>query len=295
VDTQSRPEIALAASTLRPSFEQAAAAWRTLVQAEREQVERLPDRPRPEDFYAPVADRFRAAMRPGDDTALEHVLALAQPGETWLDIGAGGGRFAVPLARRAGRVLAVEPSAGMRRVLAEEAAKAGQANIEVFDERWPGPSDAGQADVAFIGHVGYDIEAMGEFLLQMQAQARRLCVAIMFLGAPTADFARLWPLVHGEQRVLLPALGEFMALLFAAGARPELAGFSLPPRSYRDAEALHAAARRPLWVREGSAQDEVLGRAVRQELAAVDGGVGLSAGQRYVGVVTWKPRAGLPS
>jgi hypothetical protein len=31
-----------------------------MVRADREQVEALPDRPRPEDFYAPVAEQFRA-------------------------------------------------------------------------------------------------------------------------------------------------------------------------------------------------------------------------------------------
>ena len=38
-----------------------------------------------------------------DDPVLEELLALTLPGETWLDIGAGAGRFALPIARRVWR------------------------------------------------------------------------------------------------------------------------------------------------------------------------------------------------
>ena len=49
---------------LRPGEAEALDAWRTIVTAERLQVEGLPDRPRPEDFYASIADRFRGEASP---------------------------------------------------------------------------------------------------------------------------------------------------------------------------------------------------------------------------------------
>ena len=131
-----------AEALLRPHAAALAEAWGTTVRAERLQVEALPDRPRPEDFYAPVAESFRGEPERPEDTVLQALLTLASPGETWLDLGAGGGRYAVPLAHRVAKVLAIEPSAGMRRVLAESMEQNGIDNIEVYPERWPGTAPA---------------------------------------------------------------------------------------------------------------------------------------------------------
>ena len=101
-------------NVLRPSASEAATAWRDLVLAEREQVESLPDRPRPQDFYGPVAQSFKADPHRTDEPLLDVLRALVRPDETWIDVGAGGGRYALPIALLARRVYAVEPSAGMR-------------------------------------------------------------------------------------------------------------------------------------------------------------------------------------
>ena len=276
---------------LRPSASEAAAAWRDLVNAEREQVEALPDRPRPEDFYGPVAGSFKADPQRKDEPLLDELRALVRPEDTWLDIGAGGGRYTLPIALLARRAYAVEPSAGMRQALAEAAAEHGIENVEVFEERWPGESATPVADVAFICHVGYDIADIGPFLDQMDAHASRLCVAVLFNRAPISDFAPLWPAVHGEERHLLPAMSEFVTLLFARGRSPELHFLPLPARFYADLESLQRSARRPLWVLEGSEPDRRLGEAIRRQATAVEGGYVLRKGEeRQLGIVSWQPR-----
>ena len=85
----------------------------------------------------------------GDDACLNALLALAQPQETWLDVGAGGGRFTLALARHVQRVVAVEPSEAMRTVLEEVRAQHGIENLDLIGERWP-IQRALQADVALI-------------------------------------------------------------------------------------------------------------------------------------------------
>ena len=276
--------------TLRPVEPDCLAAWRALVDAEREQVEALPDRPRPGDFYAPVAQRFRDDPRRRDDEALNLVLELVEPGETWLDLGAGGGRFTLPIALHARRVFAVEPSQGMREVLGEALDQEAIANVEVLDERWPGPSHAPVADVGFISHVGYDIADIGPFLDQLEAHSRRCCAALLYDRSPISEFAPLWPAVHGRERVLLPGLRELVALLFARGTPPALRTLTLEPRTYPDLEALQAAARRPLWVLEGTEQDALLARAVGDLARPLAGGLALSARSRTLGLAIWKPR-----
>ena len=69
------------------------AAWGERVRENRAQVEQVrevPDR----DFYAPVSSLFVADPRRTGEEALDALLALAEPVDRWLDIGAGAGRYA---------------------------------------------------------------------------------------------------------------------------------------------------------------------------------------------------------
>src|SRR5262249_53751453 len=78
---------------LRPAAADARRAGSARARANREQAERLREGDPPPDSYAPTAPVFGADPRRTDEPALEVLRSLAQPGETWLDIGAGGGRY----------------------------------------------------------------------------------------------------------------------------------------------------------------------------------------------------------
>lgn len=276
--------------TLRPSEAEALEAWRAIVAAERQQVERLPDRALAEDFYGPIAQRFREDPRRSDDPSLDLVLSHVLPEETWLDLGAGGGRFALPIALHARRVIAVEPSNGMVSVLREAMAEEKIKNVDIFQERWPGESAAPVADVGFISHVGYDIEDIGAFLDQLESHSSRMCAALLLVVSPTSDFAPLWPAVHGEAKVTLPGLREFTALLYARGRRPQTTLLQQPPRTYASVEALAESARRPLFVRPDSEADKRLLDACYATSTPYNGEIVLSQEHRSVGLITWSPR-----
>ena len=103
--------------------------------------------------------------------------------------------------------------------LREIAAEHGIENVRPVEARWPPPDPSTfAADVALIAHVGYDIEAIGPFLDAMESVAGRLCVAMLMERQPSSIADVCWPPVHGEARVPLPALPEFIELL--ARARP---------------------------------------------------------------------------
>jgi len=282
-------DVVRAEALLRPSAAQLLTAWKTIVVEERLQVERLPNRPRPEDFYRPVAETFRGEPERPDDVVLQHLLTGAQSTDTWLDLGAGGGRYALPLARHIHRVIAVEPSEGMRQVLQDAMKQNGVQNIDILPERWPAPTAAGMADVGMIMQVGYDIADIGPFIDELEAHSRRFCIAGLLEHAPISEFASLWEPVHGVKRQLLPALREFVGLLLARGSMPEMHLLTLPPRTFRNIEALQGAARRPLWVLEGSAEDQRLRLALQRLAVPVTDGVALSANERRLGIVTWQP------
>jgi hypothetical protein len=111
----------------------------------------------------------------------------------------------------------------------------------------------------------------------------------MFERAPVQDFASLWLAVHGEYRNLLPGLREFVTLLLFRDRMPEVRLFESRRPTFESLEALHATARRPTWVREGSAADGRLREAVAALTVKVEGGYALASGPRTLGVVTWRP------
>ncbi|HET9614110.1 MAG TPA: methyltransferase domain-containing protein, partial [Candidatus Limnocylindrales bacterium] len=194
------------------------AAWAERVRENRAQVDRVrevPDR----DFYAPVSSLFVADPRRTGEEALEALLALTMPGDRWLDIGAGAGRYALPLALEVAEVIAVEPSASMRNALRTGKAEHGLANLRIVAGAWPDAlAELGEppvADVGFIAHVGYDIEHIGPFLDAMERAARNRCLAMLTDRSPASVADPFWPLVHGEERVALPALPDLLELLLA--------------------------------------------------------------------------------
>ena len=275
-------------SSLRPTAAEAFAAWRALTEADREQVERLREDRRGQDFYAPVASSFRPGQR--DSIEWPVLEQLAQPGDTWLDIGAGGGRFAAPLAGIVERVVAVEPSEAMRNTLQEAASEAGRKNIEVVNAFWPVAGWEIDVDVSLAAHAMYDIDDLEPFLAAMEQHTRRTCVAIFGCRARGAQLADLYAAVHHEPMATLPSLREFVAVLGAQGRRYEVrtAGAGQDAEAARPADEAYAVARRLLWLVEGTEKDAQM-RALIDEWYSTTEGIALPAMRPWIGIVSWEP------
>jgi len=276
-----------------------AAGWGARVRANRDQVERVREVPDGADFYGPVTSLFRANPRRTDEPVLDRLRELARPDETWLDIGAGAGRYALPIALLVREVIAIDPSVGMLRALGEGMTAHGIGNIRRIEGRWP-PVDAAArdglgpfpvADVSLIAHVGYDIEDIGPFLDAMEAATRRLCVAVFMERQPASVADPFWPRVHDEERVPLPALPEFIELLGARGRDPGVVRTEREPREFDTAQELEGFLRRQLWVADGGEKERRFRRAFGELVVEENGRFRLAdqhAGS--VGVVTWRPR-----
>lgn len=273
-------------------------AWARRVRDNAAQVDRVRDVPDGPDFYAPVTRIFVADPAREDDAVLEALLALARPGDTWLDVGAGAGRYALPLARHVREVIALDPSSSMLDALRAGMAAHGIANIRVVSGRWP-PGDDERAslgpdpvaDVVLIAHVGYDVEAIVPFLDAMDAAARRRCVAVLMNQSPAAVAAPFWPLVHGEPRIPLPALPEFVELVSARGSDPSVTMVTGRPRRFDSRDELERFVRRQLWT-DPSGPKEARLRTALDELA-IDDGEGWALRGRppsEIGIVTWSRR-----
>lgn len=274
------------------------AAWADRVRGNAAQVERFRETPDGPDFYATVSRTFVADPARAGDAVLEALLALARPTDTWLDVGAGAGRYALPLARRVREVVAIDPSTSMLQALRAGATEHGIENVRTVEGRWPpdpdrraelGPDPV--ADVALIAHVSYDIAAIGPFVDALEAAARRACVAVLMEQNPASVAAPFWPRVHGEERIGLPALPQFVELLGARGTSPRVSRVTGERRRWAERDELLAFLRRQLWTALGTAADGRLAAAVA-DMASIgpDGSITVPVAPVLdIGIVTWAP------
>ena len=104
--------------------------WRQMIISEHAQTDRIRG-PRPSDHWTQLAQNFKDDPHRTGDEMLDELRARVNHGETLIDVGAGGGRLALPLALTCSWVYAVEPSPSMCAVLRETADEHGIENVSV--------------------------------------------------------------------------------------------------------------------------------------------------------------------
>lgn len=280
------------ARAVRPTAAEAVSAWRAIVGEHHALMERLGEPP-PDDVWEPAAQGFRP--REGElDPEIPVYEELLRPSDVWMDIGAGGGRFTVPLAQRVERVVAVEPSAAMRVALGDAIAAEHLSNVRVVEGAWP-PESGGAAsepvDVVLAANVLYTVLDIEQFLDAMEQHARRLCVVLLGDRGRGPVWLPIWEGLYDEPQVPLPGLREFVALLGARDRRYEVRTVELPPARPGPLERAQRLARRMLYVVEGSDRDRRLGELLMEHYGMADGLVMTPARRRYNAVVSWAPAA----
>lgn len=116
-----------------------------------------------------------------------------------LDIGAGFGALALPLARRLGRVTALEPAPAMAAALRRAAARAGLDNVTVVQAAW-GEWTPAPHDLVVCAHVGPLLGPGSPLLPALRDLARR--AVILVREAPGGDekffYPELYPRLLGR-------------------------------------------------------------------------------------------------
>jgi hypothetical protein len=180
------------------------------------------------DFWQTLARRFRPGADPSAARTVEALAALVAPGERVIDVGAGGGRLAIPLARRCRELIAVEPSPSMRAVLAEELARQGIDNLRIVATTWE-EAAVEPAELVFAAHVTYGVRPIEPFLRKLDAKATRWAALVVMGDPPQAPLAPIWLAVHGAARLRLPCRDELIAALQELGMAPEVESLGAVP------------------------------------------------------------------
>jgi SAM-dependent methyltransferase len=276
------------ATLLEGSGTPAARRWAARVAANAEQIARVRETEDPRDFYAPRAKAFATGGYPA--TEWPRLAELARPKDTWLDVGAGAGRLAVPLSSVVRRVVAVEPSEAMRRALRVSVIDRGRSNVQVLNGRWPEAAvTAGTADVVLAAFVLFDLANVVGFLEAMERAARRRCVVSLTEHAPSGGDDELWWELHGEEQATLPALPDFLELMVELGRPVTVTTIRRERAGTLPFDAALDAARRTYWVARGSAKDTRLAALLRARYTGRTGRVRLPTAAGPVTVVDWAP------
>lgn len=182
---------------------------------------------------------FQSEQNPG---RISDVIEVLQPfpGSKVLDVGAGPGTLAVPLARIAGKVTAVEPAAGMTEVMKEYAAKNGISNLTVIQKRWedidPATDLDGPYDIVFACH-SLGMPDIRRAIEKMTDVASKRIFLFWFGGITTWEkpMVDLWPKLHEKEYHPGPKADVLFNVLWSMGIVPDVASGQLDyARFYTD-------------------------------------------------------------
>ncbi len=256
------------------------AHWRGLVEARQAEAEAVGAGQR--GYWNRRAAGFKASLQGrSGDPFLDFLEPWLSPRKTVLDVGAGWGRHALPLAARVDWVTAVEPSEGMRELL-EPAA-----NLTVIASAWE-DAEAAPADLVICCHVLYGVAEVAPFLATLEASARERDFVYMRDRPPPLPAEEMAGEL-GFPRTRMPEFRDLWLVLRQVGIDPDVVMLRYPSRPVYDSlEAAVEEARSALGERwdEGRGRSYLEARLVPEE----DGRLAWDAGEMVSGVAHWRPR-----
>lgn len=129
---------------------------------------------------------------------------------TVIDIGAGVGRFAIPLAQKGMNVIAIEPSEEMRGHLLGSMERNGiLSKINVIPSPWPLDEDL-HAEVAFSSFVIQFSHDPVKFIQAMEKSATKRCILGVHVDQPLGFLKDVWNVFHPSETP--PAMLTFSEL-----------------------------------------------------------------------------------
>ena len=227
----------------------------------------------------------RAGSAPATPSNREAARFLPAGG-TVLDVGAGGGAASLPLAASAGRLVAVDESAGMVASFLAAAEAAG-VPAEAVEGRWPEAAGrVGPADVVVCHHVLYNVPDLAPFATALTGHARRRVVAELTERHPLVGLGPLWRRFHGLDRPTGPGADDAVAALGALGLAVDRQDWEQQERfGFDDFDELVAFTRRRLCL-PARRDPEVAQALLEQGTHQVDG-VWVSGQPRRVTTLSW--------
>lgn len=187
-----------------------------------------------------TAPRYEGWVQNNDyvELTLPHLLPLLGSDARVLEIGPGSGAFTVPLARAAREVVAVEPSASMREILARNLTQAGVQNVRVAPRPIQEVAGAleGPFELAFASYSLYNVEPIDRVLRGLLRAARHVIV-LMSAGEGRPWYRELYRRFKGKDPVPAPRLQHYYPVLLEMGIYADVRVYRVSDNDVHDSEA----------------------------------------------------------
>jgi len=175
------------------------------------------------------AERYDANARNGYDDRVKTTTASLDitRNSRVLDIGAGPGTLAIPLAPLVKEITAVEPGAGMVEILKKRAEQQGIRNITCVQKTWEdielSRDLAGPYDIV-IASLSLTMHDIREALAKMDAAASGSVHLFWFVDMPFWErmYADLWEPLHGNPYYSGPKADCLFGVLYQMGIYPDV-------------------------------------------------------------------------
>ena len=228
------------------------------------------------------AKTFAKSTQARVDEFLAVIDPYLSPRKTLIDVGAGTGRHAVPLASRLEWVTAVEPSEGMRANIPA------RDNMTVVASTWE-DAEVAAADLVICCHVLYGVADAVAFVTKLNKSARERVFVMLRESDLPHPAASIRTKLLGEAGPRLPRFSDLFMLLVQMGQAPDVSVLRYPlVTRYSDMDEALADCRTMV----GPGWDEAVGKAMLEAMLerkgdelVFDGGMVLS------GVAHWQPQS----
>ena len=150
--------------------------------------------------------------------------------EAVLDVGAGTGVFALPLAKHVKRVVAVEPSGGMLDILKKKAEAYNLTNIEYINKKWEDVSidklieiNNGEYDLVISSHALYYVTDLHNSFKKMNDVSKGY-VYLLIIANEERDntYSKLWERLHKKPLPQYPDYACLYMVLREIGLHPNI-------------------------------------------------------------------------
>jgi SAM-dependent methyltransferase len=228
------------------------------------------------------ARSFARSTQTRKDDFLNVIEPYLSPRKTLIDAGAGAGRHAVPLAQRLEWVTAVEPSEGMRALIAP------QDNMTVVASTWE-DAEVAPADLVISSHVLYGVADPKAFIEKLERSARERVFIMLRQSELPHPAAAMRKRLHGDAGPRMPRFSDLFMLLIEMGIAPDVSFLRYTSITrYADLEEGLTDVRSLV----GDGWDEAKGRAMLEEILTCEGDELIyNGGTVLTGVAHWQPRA----
>ena len=234
------------------------------------------------------ARSFLAQSREKPERIFQDIEGLPlKPASRVLDIGAGPGTLAVPLAARVAHVTAVEPAAGMAEVMSEHAREKGVANLSIVRKRWEDVDCRKDLDGPYdlvIARHSLGMPNIRDAIKAMCKASSQWVYLFWFAGDTGWEKAMvdLWPKLRGREYRSGPKADILFNVLYSMGIYPNMETVQMDyARKFPDIDAAVKEFGEQYMI-SSPAQEEILRGHLQKSLSRTDDGLQDSMTTRQV-------------